>query len=152
MTILKWMNIMQWRDIMKTRLLPVAILGVLALWLGGCAVQPAKTPEQALAERARTYWDAAKVRDLSTLYRLEADALEGKLTPDAFSQRMSSPSQLISYEFKQIQIHGKEAEIEVATKFAIPKLHQPFTDTTKDHWILIDGQWYHQTPVSLFGR
>ena len=142
---------MQSRDIMKTRLLLLAILGVLALWLGGCAVQPAKTPEQSLAERARTYWDAAKVHDLATLYRLEADALEGKLKPDDMPQRMSSGSQMISYEFKQIQIHGKEAEIEVTAKFALPQLHQPFTNTTKDHWILIDGQWYHRNPPSLFG-
>ena len=130
---------------MKSKFLRSPVLGMLVLCLGGCAGNPAKTPEQALSERAHAYWEAGKLRDFATVYRLESDALDGKLRPD---QAQPPQSRLLSYEFKHIQIHDKEAEIEVAEKFSLPQLHQPFTSFTVDHWILIDGQWYHQTSTA----
>lgn len=132
---------------MKSKFLRSPILGMLVLCLGGCSGNPEKTPEQALVGRAQAYWEAGKLRDFATVYRLESDALDGKLRPDQ-AQRTAPQSRLLSYEFKHIQIHDKEAEIEVVGKFSLPQLHQPFTSITVDHWILIDGQWYHRTSAS----
>src|SRR5664280_2082529 len=119
---------------MKSKFLMLPVLGMLVLCLGGCAGNPAKTPEQALAERAHAYWEAGKLRDYATVYNLESDALNGKLKPDQ-TQRIVPRSSMLSYEFKHIQIHDKEAEIEVDAKLSLPQLHRPFTNRTIDHWI-----------------
>jgi|GEM_PF-2647269 len=134
--------------IMKSKFLRLSVLGMLVICLGGCAGTPAKTPEktpeQALVERAHTYWDAAKLRDMSTVYHMESGALDGKLTADALQSQVSKAS-LLSYEFKHIQIHDKDAEIEVDAKHYLPPMHKPITIIGTDHWMLIDGQWYHRT-------
>jgi hypothetical protein len=135
---------------MKLKFLLSPVLGLLVLWLAGCAGNPAKTPEQALVERAHAYWDAAKLHDAATVYRLESGSLDGKLTPDA-AQSMVLNSSLLSYNFKHIQIHDKEAEIEVEAKLSLPQLHTPFTNRTTQHWILIDGEWYHLTSTPPIG-
>ena len=129
---------------MKSKFLRLSILGMLVLCLGGCAGTPAKAPEQALVERAHAYWDAVKLRDMSTVYHLESGALDGTLTADALQSKVSK-STLISYEFKQIQIHDKDAEIEVDAKYYLPPMHKPIAFISKGHWVLIDGQWYHRT-------
>ena len=133
---------------MKQKFPLLALTGLLAFWLAGCAGQPAKTPEQALAERAHAYWDAGKLRDAATIYRLESGSLDGKLTPDMVRIPASGAASLLSYEFKRIQIHDKEAEIEVDAQILLPALHKPYTDRRTDHWILIDGQWYHRAVAS----
>ena len=130
--------------IMKSKFLWLLVLGMLVLCLGGCAGTPAKAPEQALVERAHAYWDAVKLRDMSTVYHLESGALDGTLTADALQSKVSK-STLISYEFKQIQIHDKDAEIEVDAKYYLPPMHKPIAFISKGHWVLIDGQWYHRT-------
>jgi hypothetical protein len=132
---------------MKSKFLRSPVLGTLVLCLGGCDGNPAKTPEQALSERAHAYWEAGKLRDYATVYSLESDALDGKLRPDE-TQRIVPQSSLLSYELKNIQIHDKEAEIEVDEKLSLPQLHKPLTNSITDHWILIDGQWYHRTSTS----
>jgi hypothetical protein len=133
---------------MKSKFLRLSVLGIMVLCLCGCAGTPAKTPEktpeQALVERAHTYWDAAKLRDMSTVYHMESGALDGKLTADALQSQVSKAS-LLSYEFKHIQIHDKDAEIEVDAKYYLPPMHKPITIISTGHWVLIDNQWYHRT-------
>ena len=134
--------------IMKSKFLQLSVLGMLVICLGGCAgtsaKPPEKTPEQALVERAHAFWDAGKLRDMSTVYHMESGALDGTLTADALQSQMSKAS-LLSYEFKHIQIHDKDAEIKVDAKYNLPPIHKPITIETTEHWVLIDGQWYHRT-------
>jgi hypothetical protein len=129
---------------MKLKFLRSSVLCMLVLCLGGCAGMPEKTPEQVLVERAHTYWDAAKLHDMATIYHMESGALDGTLTADALQSQVSKAS-LLSYEFKHVQIHDKDAEIKVDAKYYIAPMHKPITIIRTEYWVLIDSQWYHRT-------
>jgi hypothetical protein len=117
--------------------------------VAGCAQSPVRSPEQALESRAREYWEAHRLRDYHTVYRLEADAQpRGSLTPaDMADFVRSKPDRVIQYTFKDVVVNGAAGEVKIALRLGLANYEGAgVTKQIKDTWVLIDGQWYHQPP------
>lgn len=112
--------------------------------LAGCAAQPVKTPEQALTERVNKYWTAVKLRDIATLYPLEADSVDGSLTAADAKKKYNSKTAVLGYKIRNITIDGENALVALDTENLLPQFHKPFTHIIMDRWVLIDGEWYHK--------
>jgi len=106
------------------------------------ATEPTVEPEQRLRERATDYWQAARARDLSTMYRMELAAKQGQLTP-AKARDMLGTSTVISYEFANLEITGDDGVVVVNVKYGLPDLRAPLPMTRRDSWTFLDGDWYH---------
>lgn len=106
------------------------------------AKEPTVAPEQRLRERATEYWQAAQSRDLSTMYRMELAAKQGRLTPDKARNTLGT-SAVLSYEFGSFDVNGDEAEVVVNVKYRLPDLRAPVPVTRRDPWTLLEGDWYH---------
>lgn len=105
------------------------------------------TIEQAQVEqRAQTYLESLKIRDLQTAYQMESGSTDGSLTADAFRRLMTSaPAELLDYQIRKVSIEDVVATIEFNATYQYPQLHDPYTSPRRFYWMLIDGQWYHKS-------
>jgi len=93
-------------------------------------------------ERANAYWKAGEIRDLATVYAIEAGSLTGALSPEIV-RRSLERSRLLGYELGAIQIDGNHALIEVQTEYSVQGLRSVVPMTRRDHWVFTEGDWYH---------
>lgn len=123
---------------------------VLLICFGPVSAQekPEVSAEQVLTERAHQYWEAIKLNDLSTAYRLESGSLNGALTASAFRQGLARAAPLIDYQINGVRIDGSGAQVDIRVRYKLPQLRDPVTWNRSNPWVLIDGQWYHQTPAA----
>lgn len=92
-------------------------------------------------ERINAYWDAAKVRDYTTMYDMEYGALIGSLSPAMF-RRAVSRSKLESYQVKGVEIEGDLARVEMDRYYTLPGVQTPFASGSTDYWLFHEGEWY----------
>lgn len=128
------------RPIKLTLLL--SCIGGLAAAASASALEPTVDPEQRLRERATEYWQAARARDLSTMYRMELAAKQGLLTPDKARNALGTSS-VLSYEFASLDVTGDDAVVVVNVEYRLPDLRAPVPMTKRDRWTFLDGDWYH---------
>jgi len=110
------------------------------------AGQPAKPEEleAALRQRAERYWAARQARDVRTLYEMESAAQPGgwlKLE-EAMSLR-GLPVRKAKIE--AIQIEGERASIKISGEVSVGTFGWT-PQTLQDPWVLLNGQWFHETP------
>ncbi len=109
-----------------------------------------KTPSEArLLERAKTYWDALKVRDFNTMYEMEAAAREGLMSADNL-RRSVGRSRLTGYDFKGVKIEGDVAVIQVERQFRMEGIAATgIPSEISDPWMYRDGEWFHAQGMRL---
>lgn len=97
-----------------------------------------------LEQRVQRYWLARSINDLPTIYNLESAAQPGGwLTPDQYPQ--ISGLSVRDVRIVETKVEGERALVKLEGKVEVGTLGwmpQPLTE----EWILMDGEWYHQTP------
>ena len=97
-----------------------------------------------LEQRAQRYWDARSVNDIHTVYSLESAARPGGwLTPDKYKQVGGLPVREV--KIAGTQVDGDKAKVTLQGQVAVGTLGWMPQTLTED-WVLIEGEWYHQTP------
>lgn len=97
-----------------------------------------------LEQRVLEYWKARQINDIPTFYRLEAAALPGGgLTPDQYQRIIGLPVQDV--KILQIKVEDDKAEVQIEGQIEVGALGWTPQIAT-DLWILVDDQWYRQTP------
>ncbi len=122
----------------------VGLLG--SLIVAGCAEK--KTDEELLMERAKTYWEAARIFDLPTMFHLESSSLDGRLIAADMTKVLASETRLQKYELRNPRIDGDTATIDADLTLVLTTTGGKGWDqpAKPDHWVRINGQWYHGMP------
>lgn len=98
-----------------------------------------------LEQRVTQYWLARQSRDVRTLYDMESGSLPGKgLTPDkamdlAGLRVKNAKTEVLSVEGDRAKIRVS-GDVLVGTLGWVPQI-------LEEQWILIGGQWYHETKL-----
>lgn len=97
-----------------------------------------------LEQRIQRYWDARSINDIHTVYSLESAARPGGwLTPDQYKQVGGLPVREV--KIVETQVEGDKAKVTLQGQVAVGTLGWMSQTLTED-WVLIEGEWYHQTP------
>ena len=97
-----------------------------------------------LEQRIQRYWDARSINDIHTVYSLESAARPGGwLTPDKYKQVGGLPVREV--KIVETQVEGDKAKVTLQGQVAVGTLGWMSQTLTED-WVLIEGEWYHQTP------
>lgn len=96
-----------------------------------------------LDERARAYWEARVAGDLVTTFDFETDKLSGGMTLSQYVRRRGR----IVYKAAKVlhsELTGSDAAvINVIVEAVVPGLPGTVKSEFKDHWVYVDGMWYH---------
>jgi hypothetical protein len=116
------------------------VLLVCIVTLGCGSRQP---PARALEQRAKEYWAARAINDLSTVYKMESGSLPGgSLTPQRLADLLGIPVRNARVQNPRVQ--GSEGTVTVSGDVGVGTLGT-VRQQIDDHWTLVDGQWYHKT-------
>ncbi len=98
-----------------------------------------------LEQRVTQYWLARQSRDVRTLYDMESGSLPGKgLTPDKAMDLAGLRVKNVKTEV--LSVEGDRAKIRVNGDVLVGTLGW-VPQILEEQWILIDGQWYHETKL-----
>lgn len=98
---------------------------------------------ESLDQRVQRYWTARAANDLQTMYSLESAALPGGwLTPDQSGRLRGLPVRDV--EILETKIEGDKAAVKIQGRVAVGSLGW-MPQTLYDQWVLVNGEWYHQT-------
>ena len=96
-----------------------------------------------LKERVDRYWEARQARDIRTLYDLESAARPGGwLKLENAMSLQGLPVRKVKVE--EVKIEGEKGFTRISAEVNIGTLGW-IRQTIEDPWILLDGQWYHET-------
>lgn len=130
----------------------VGVLALAALAGGGWQwrVYQAKRLRLALEQQVTRYWDAVIANDQWTVYQLEAGRQSGELAPDAFyDAQLSRAVEVVGYSIESIEQQGDSAKVQLDILKTFSALRGAnYQGRLNDAWILIDDQWWHDTPES----
>jgi hypothetical protein len=99
---------------------------------------------ESLEQRVQRYWTARSINDVHTVYGLESAARPGGwLTPDKYQQLGGLPVRDI--KIVKTQVEGDKAMVMLQGEVAVGTLGW-MPQTLTENWVLIEGEWYHQTP------
>ncbi|MDG4549495.1 MAG: hypothetical protein P9F19_14665 [Candidatus Contendobacter sp.] len=113
---------------------------IVALAVSGAATVAGESLEQ----RVQRYWTARSINDVHTVYGLESAAQPGGwLTPDKYQQLGGLPVREV--KIVETKIEGDNATVTLQGQVAVGTLGWMPQTLTED-WVLIEGEWYHQTP------
>lgn len=111
------------------------------------AASQATTPDElktALRPRVERYWSARQARDVKTVYEMEsASRPGGGLKLENAMSLQGLPVRKV--KIGEIKIEGERGEVQVSADVLIGTLGWVPQTTIQDHWILLEGQWYHET-------
>ncbi|HDL08579.1 MAG TPA: hypothetical protein ENG35_07585 [Desulfobacteraceae bacterium] len=142
----------------KKRILSAAlILMFLFFALTGCVhflPHHGMSSQEMLLKRAMEYWNARSLNDLATAYKMESAALPGGWLRPFDMAAFGAGLKLLKVEVTDAVVEGKKGVVTVKADVQVLSMRGPgifHGSTTKDQWIMIDGEWYHKTykPVSL---
>jgi hypothetical protein len=120
----------------------VLTLGLFAV-LNFTAVADAKDSQAALEQRANQYWTARQSGDIRSVYELESASLPGGwLTPEKAMMVGGLPIRKVKVE--EIAVDGEHGKVRVSAEVLVGTLGW-VPQTLEDKWVLIEGQWYHET-------
>jgi hypothetical protein len=141
----------------KKKTLPAALILIfLFSALTGCAhFLPGHgiPPEKMLLKRAMEYWNARSLNDLATAYKMESAALPGGWLKPFDMAAFGAGLKLHKVEVTDAVIEGEKGVVTVKADVRVLSMRGTgvFHSSTKDQWVMIDGEWYHKTykPESL---
>jgi hypothetical protein len=122
-----------------------AVVLVLALLpaVNVCAEENPEQAKAALTERVNKYWTARESRDVRTVYEMESASLPGGwLKPENAATVTGLPVRKVKLE--EVTIDGEHAKVRMSGYVQVGQLGW-IQQSLEDAWILIDGQWYHET-------
>lgn len=114
----------------------------------GAAPPPAESsipPEQlkALRERVERYWEARQSRDVKTLYELESAARPGGWLKLEHAMGLQGlPVRKVKVD--DMRIEGDKGITRISAEVMIGTIGWT-KQTVTDPWVLLEGQWYHET-------
>ncbi len=98
---------------------------------------------QALTERVERYWAARQARDVRTLYDLESAAQPGGwLKLENAMSLQGLPIRKAKVE--EVRIEDGKGITRISAEVMIGTIGWT-RQTIEDPWVLLDGQWYHET-------
>ena len=101
---------------------------------------------KSLPERISQYWNAKKVNDIRTIYEMESAKLDGTMTPSQANYYNSGNVYVNSFEVEDIQYQDDSAVVTINRQLTFDDLGgKEFPSRAQDRWILIEGQWYHDS-------
>lgn len=125
------------------------INGILMLAVGlftVFSVFAAASPEEvkaALEQRVAKYWAARQSRDIRTVYEMESASLpEGWLKIENAMAVAGLPVRDVKIE--EVSVESERAKMRVVADVLVGTLGWVRSGVW-DTWVLIDGQWYHET-------
>ena len=133
----------------------IVLIAVLSACAGGGPVSPQaapprpvkaeQSPEEALRDRARQFWEARVKGDLVEQYGfLEPDARE-QITLTGFVRARSAVN-FSSYELEGVEVVGDQGRVRAKATFRmnLPQLSRfgPWTEPAITRWVRRDGVWY----------
>ncbi|NBY21683.1 MAG: hypothetical protein EBQ73_02185 [Gammaproteobacteria bacterium] len=99
-----------------------------------------------LVERINQYWVAKQVNDVRTIYEMESAKLDGTMTPSDANYYNSGNVYVNSFEVEDIQYQDDSAIVTINRQLTFDDLQgKEFSNRGEDRWILIEGQWYHDS-------
>ncbi|MFM2007553.1 MAG: hypothetical protein RLZZ09_3208 [Pseudomonadota bacterium] len=106
--------------------------------------QEGRHNEAALNERVNQYWEAVKINDQHTRYRMMTAYVEGNLRPDQLKPQMSPNMKLLRFKVGKITMEEDgTAEVEIEPEFTLPDFQgKGFKMPRKEVWSYIGGDWY----------
>ena len=131
---------------MRSKLLILAAVVIFLLAIvQGWALYSRQLHEKQLEARAHAYWEALRLNDLQTAYRMETETATGHLLPHEVEVRRGFGMKVGSYTLSNIAVNGPTATLDVAVMLTMADFQgKTFPGgTLKDQWSLIDGVWYH---------
>lgn len=100
-------------------------------------------PLKVLQERVDRYWAARQARDVKTLYDLESAARPGGWLKLEHAMGLQGlPVRKVKIE--EVRIEGEKAITRISAEVMIGTIGWT-KQTIADSWVLLDGQWYHET-------
>jgi hypothetical protein len=100
-------------------------------------------PDTVLQQRIDTYWAARQSRDITTVYQLESAAQPGGwLKLENAMSLAGLPIRKVKIE--GLQIEGDRANVKITAEVNIGTLGW-MPQSIQDNWILLSGQWFHET-------
>ena len=110
------------------------------------AIGQAASPDElraALQERVERYWAARQARDVRTLYELESAARPGGwLKLENAMSLQGLPVRKVKVE--EVRIEGEKGITRINAEVMIGTIGW-MSSSIEDPWVLLDGQWYHET-------
>ncbi|MBL8250550.1 MAG: hypothetical protein JNK31_02650 [Candidatus Competibacter sp.] len=107
----------------------------------GTTVPPERL--KALRERVERYWEARQSRDVRTLYELESASRPGGwLKLEHAMSLQGLPVRKVKIE--DVRIEGEKGITRVSAEVMIGTIGWT-RQTVSDPWVLLEGQWYHET-------
>lgn len=124
------------------------LVGVVVVVVAGLLVSQVingkRNDPEALRDRVSQYWEAVRINDHLTRYRLMTGYAEGRLQPDQLPAQMSPELHVLSFKVGQISMEGDgTAEVEVDLQLTLPKFEgKGFQRKSREHWAYIGDNWY----------
>lgn len=120
----------------------VVLVGAAIGWLmfGG---ENRNNPE-ALRGRVDEYWQAVKINDQQTRYRMMTAYAEGKLQPDELRPLMSPQMSVLAYQIGEIRMEEDgTAEVVVDVTLTLPNFGgKGFHRQSRELWTYVGNDWY----------
>lgn len=115
------------------------IIGILAVWLCGCAhgLFEAKPDEETLREAVHTVWEARKNADWGTVY----DHADLKFKENKKRERYRSSLNIINYEILEIEIDENDLKAGVLVSFETFKMARRMKISMQEIWVFENGKW-----------
>jgi hypothetical protein len=104
-------------------------------------------PAQALAERAKTYWDYKVAGQIEKAYELEDPRIREKLSLRDYLLNVGGGVKWLEAKIGAVDLDKDPARVTVTLRFAMlvgnfnPKGGRK--RTIQDKWVLINNEWYH---------
>jgi len=128
------------RNIIATLML---VSGLFVIMTCSAATAEPTDAKAALEQRVVKYWAARQANDFRTVYELESGSLpNGGLTPD--KAMAVSGLRVKNVKIETITVDGDHAKVRLNGNVLIGTMGW-VPQTLEDNWVLIDGQWYHET-------
>jgi hypothetical protein len=110
------------------------------LMLGG---ENRNNPE-ALKGRVDQYWQAVKINDQHTRYRMMTAYAEGKLQPDELRAQMSPQLSVLAYQIGEIRMEEDgTAQVVVDVTVTLPNFGgKGFHRQSREFWTYMGDDWY----------
>ncbi len=128
------------RNIIATLML---VSGLFVIMTCSAATAEPVDAKTVLEQRVVKYWSARQANDFRTVYELESGSLpNGGLTPD--KAMAVSGLRVKNVKIEAITVDGDRAKVRLNGNVLVGAMGW-VPQTLEDNWVLIDGQWYHET-------
>lgn len=100
--------------------------------------------EGPLLDRVNAYWEAQRINDLLTRYKMEVRAATGELWPDEYPRVNDYRTRVLEYTINGMEISGDMAKVNLTVRWTMPDWNgQSFKRPQEDIWTFHEGTWYH---------